>query len=66
MKKRLCPACKVSTLYIMNSKGDRLSIYVDENYTIIPKDNSASMDGFDTDTIYCYGCSWSGSVKRLI
>ncbi|MGL4993029.1 MAG: hypothetical protein ACRC6R_02665 [Bacteroidales bacterium] len=66
MKKRLCPACKVSTLYLLNSKGERLSIYVDQDYKIHPKNQEDTLEGFDTDTIYCYGCSWSGNVKRLL
>lgn len=66
MKKRLCPACKVASLFLMNEESERLSIYVDEHYVIHPKQEGASLIGFNSDTIFCYGCSWSGSVKSLI
>ena len=34
--------------------------------TMIPKDEEASTEGFDFTEVYCLGCSWHGSPKRLI
>lgn len=65
MKKKVCPACKIAALFLINTQGERLSIYVDEHYTIIPKQAETSIEGFNTETIYCYGCSWKGSIKML-
>lgn len=65
MKKLLCPQCKIAAFYVMNEDKERLLVYVNENGDVIPKDPASSMDGFDLTEVYCLGCSWHGSPKRL-
>ena len=65
MRKLLCPQCKIAGLYIKNKQGDRLSIYVSDAKEVIPKDSTLSTEGFDITEIYCFGCSWHGSVAQL-
>lgn len=66
MKKLLCPQCKIAAMYVKNSLNERLLVYVDDNYNVVPKDPNASVEGFDTSILYCLGCSWSGTPKRLV
>ncbi|MFV0546975.1 MAG: hypothetical protein ACK5ND_12465 [Bacteroides sp.] len=66
MRKLLCPQCKISALFVKNEQGERLLVSVMENGDIIPKDPDASTEGFDLTDIYCLGCSWHGSPKRLV
>ena len=53
MRKLLCPQCKIAALYVVNGE-------------VVPKDPAASTDGFDLTEVYCLGCSWHGSPKRLV
>ena len=52
-------------MYVKNSQGDRLLVFVINDGEIIPKDPEASTEGFDLTDIYCLGCSWHGNPKRL-
>lgn len=65
MKKLLCPQCKISSMYVKNANGERRLVYVDENHNIVPKYPEESLEGFDLTEVYCLGCSWHGSPKRL-
>lgn len=66
MRKLLCPQCKIAALYVVNDRKERLLVYVLENGEVVPKDTAASTDGFDLTEVYCLGCSWHGSPKRLV
>lgn len=65
MRKLVCPQCKISNLYVKNERGERLLISVLESGEIMPKEPEASTEGFDLTEVYCLGCSWHGSPKRL-
>ena len=56
MKKLLCPQCKISSMYVKNSSGERRLVYVDENHNVVPKYPEESLEGFDLT---------HGSPKRL-
>lgn len=66
MKKLLCPQCKIAAMYVKNEQGDRLLVYVLEGGEVISKYPEESMEGFDLTEVYCLGCSWHGSPKRLV
>lgn len=66
MRKLLCPQCKIAALYVKNDRGERLLVYVTENGEIIPKNPDSTTKGFDFTEVYCLGCSWHGSPKRLV
>lgn len=66
MRKLKCPQCKISNLYLKNSSGERRLIFVMEDMSIVPAKDGETLDGFDQNTIYCLGCSWSGTVKKLV
>lgn len=52
-------------MYVKNEKSERRLIYVDDNHNVIPKYLDESLEGFDLTEVYCLGCSWHGSPKRL-
>ena len=54
MRKLLCPQCKIAGLYVKN-EGE-----------VVPRNLEENMEGFDLTIVYCLGCSWSGSPKRLV
>lgn len=66
MKKLLCPQCKIAAMYVKNEQGDRLLVYVLEDGEVVPKYPEDSMEGFDLTEVFCLGCSWHGSPKRLV
>ena len=53
-------------MYVKNEQGDRLLVYVTREGNIIPKYPESSFEGFDLTEVYCLGCSWHGSPKRLM
>ena len=53
-------------MYVKNEQGDRLLVYVTSDGNIIPKYPESSFEGFDLTEVYCLGCSWHGSPKRLM
>lgn len=66
VKKLLCPQCKVGVFCVKNADGNRLTVYVTREGEVIPKDPAASLEGYDINEVYCLGCSWHGSPKRLV
>jgi hypothetical protein len=66
MRKKLCPQCKIHRFNVKNDKGETVVVIVNENYEIIPVHPEESLDGFDVTTLYCLGCSWQGSPKKLV
>ncbi len=65
-KKRLCPQCKIASMYIKNAEGDRLLVYVMDDGIVTPKNPEQSLEGFDCSEVFCLGCSWHGSPKRVV
>lgn len=67
MRKLVCPQCQIPNFYLKSSnKSDILPIYINSDGEIVPKRDGDVVDGYDTETIYCLGCSWSGSVVSLL
>ena len=66
MRKLVCPQCKVPSLYVKDEHGNRRMVYVMEDGSVVARKPDESTDGFDLTIVYCLGCSWSGSPKRLI
>ena len=66
MRKLLCPQCKIAGLYVKNEKKEMLLVYVSDEGEVVPRNLEENMEGFDLTIVYCLGCSWSGSPKRLV
>ncbi len=66
MRKLLCPQCKIAAMYVKNEAGDRLLVYVTQDGEVIPKDPDASVEGFDLGEVYCLGCSWKGTPRKMV
>lgn len=66
MRKLVCPQCKIASLYVKNALGERRLVYVMEDGTVVPRHEEESLEGFDLAEVYCLGCSWHGSPKRLL
>lgn len=62
----LCPQCKVGVFCVKNAEGGRLPVYVTDQGEVFPKHPSDSLRGYDLSEVYCLGCSWHGSPKRLV
>ncbi|MBS7343115.1 MAG: hypothetical protein KIH02_08260 [Parabacteroides sp.] len=65
MRKLLCPQCKIAAMYVKNEAGERLLVYVTTDGQVVPKNPEASTEGFDLSEVFCLGCSWHGSPKRM-
>ncbi|MFI3239226.1 MAG: hypothetical protein R3Y22_01350 [Bacteroidales bacterium] len=69
MRRRLCAKCGIANFYLKGCDsrvGEILPIYVTSDGVIIPKREGDSLVGFNTETIYCLGCSWSGSLAMVM
>lgn len=66
MRKLLCPQCKMGAMYVKNDAGDRLLVYVDDKGCVVPRNAEDSLEGFDLSIVYCLGCSWHGSPRRMV
>lgn len=52
-------------MYVKNEAGERLLVYVTTDGQVVPKNSEASTKGFDLSEVFCLGCSWHGSPKRM-
>ena len=66
MRKLVCPQCKIAAMYVKNEANERLLVYVTTEGEVIPKNPEESTEGFDLSEVYCLGCSWHGSPKRMV
>lgn len=62
----VCPQCKIAAFFVKNEEGERALVYINEQKKVVPKYPEQSLDGFDCSIVYCLGCSWKGSPKRVI
>jgi hypothetical protein len=60
-----CPKCGIRRFHLKNSRGETVLVHVTTNYEIVPAKEGESIEGFDTETLYCLGCSWTGGVDEL-
>lgn len=66
MKKLVCPQCKIAAMYVKNVAEERRLVYVTSEGEVIPKKEGESLEGFNLDEVFCLGCSWHGSPKRMV
>lgn len=66
MKKMLCPQCKIAAMYVKNESGERRLVYVTDQAEVISKNPDETLEGFDVSEVFCLGCSWHGSPKKLV
>lgn len=52
-------------MYVKNEKGERLLVYVNTEGEVVCKNPEDSTEGFDLTEVYCLGCSWHGSPKKM-
>lgn len=67
MNKLICPKCQIPNFYLKSiNGGDILPVYITLEGEIALKRDGDSLDGYDTDVIFCFGCSWSGSIATIM
>ncbi len=66
MKDKICPQCKIRRFRVRNENGDSVVVTVTADNQIVPVHTEESLEGFDLEVLYCLGCSWKGSAKKLI
>lgn len=66
MKKLVCPQCKIAAMYVKNEAGERRLVYVTSEGEVVSKKEDESLEGFNLEEVFCLGCSWHGSPKRLV
>lgn len=66
MKHKTCPQCGITNFYLKDNSGNRLLVKISEEGEVIPKNTGAKLEDFNTDVVYCLGCSWSGPLSKLI
>ena len=66
MRKLLCPQCKIAAMYVKNAQAERRLVYVTDAGEVVAKKEGESLEGFDLTEVFCLGCSWHGSPKKLV
>lgn len=61
----VCPQCGIIRFQVKNSEGISIVVQVTTEFDIIPVNAEENLDGFDLSFLYCLGCSWKGSIKKL-
>jgi hypothetical protein len=51
---------------VKNDRGESVVVQVTRDFEIIPVNQDESLDGFNLDYLFCLGCSWKGSKKKLV
>ena len=62
----LCPQCKIAAMYVKNERNERRLVYVTDSGEVVAKKEGESLDGFDVTEVFCLGCSWHGSPKKMV
>lgn len=57
---------KIEVNYMVKREKERLLVYVSDEGEVVPRNLEENMEGFDLTIVYCLGCSWSGSPKKLV
>lgn len=65
MENKICPQCKIRRFRVKNDADEWVVVTVTKSNEIVPIHPEQSLEGFDLDMLYCLGCSWKGSVKKL-
>lgn len=66
MKHKMCPQCGIANFYLKDNLGNRLVVKISREGKITPKDSNSNINDYNTDIIYCLGCSWYGPISKLI
>lgn len=66
MRKLLCPQCKIAAMSVLNESKQRRVVYVTDEGEVVAKHPEESLEGFDLEEVFCLGCSWHGSPRRLV
>lgn len=53
-------------MYVLNADNERRIVYVTDNGEVVPKHPEESLEGFNLSEVFCLGCSWHGSPKKLV
>lgn len=64
-RKKVCRQCEIASVYVKNESGDRRNVYVMDDNSVVARHEDESLEGYNLDTVYCLGCSWSGSPKNM-
>ena len=49
-----------------NEQDERRLVYVTSEGAVVAKYENESLEGFNLEVVFCLGCSWKGSPKRLV
>lgn len=64
----LCPQCGSHRFFLRDEARGTLYFYVDGNGRPVPTESSPGTDlaGLDFSRVGCCGCSWQGSLRKLV
>lgn len=63
----LCPQCGSHRFFVVAADGSKTYFYVDAERTPVPTETSrADLRGLDFSQVACCGCSWQGSLAKLV
>lgn len=67
LKYLLCPQCGLHRFFVRDAHGQPVFFHVGLDLLPFPTETSqADLGGLDFSLIYCCGCSWKGSPRKLV
>ena len=61
----VCPKCGARRFILKNKNDKSIVVNVTRKLEIIPINSNENIEGFNTEDLYCIGCSWVGSNLKL-
>jgi hypothetical protein len=50
---------------VKNDTGESVAVQGTSDFEVIPVNPKENLEGFNLECLYCLGCSWNGSIKKL-
>jgi hypothetical protein len=60
-----CPQCGIIRFQVKNDDGGSVVVQVTRDFKVVLVNAGDSLEGSNPEFLYCLGCSWKGSVKKL-
>lgn len=66
MRYLYCPQCDVNRFFVKDKEKATRLVQVTWEFEVVAVKDDESLEGFDLNTLFCVGCSWSGSLRKLV
>ena len=65
MRYLVCPQCGIRRFAIRNDQGGQVVVQVNQEHQVVSVQDGTNLEGFNSELLFCLGCSWKGTVREL-